>query len=43
MTGPFPAGNSDNKVFKQEGLKAKLIETKKRGTADGGYEANTDS
>jgi hypothetical protein len=26
MPGPFPAGNSDNKVFKQEGLKAKLME-----------------
>jgi hypothetical protein len=37
MAGPFPAGKSDNKVFKQEGLKAKLIETKKRGIADGGY------
>ena len=37
MNGPFPAGRSDNSIFKSEGLKAKLEATSKRGIADGGY------
>ena len=37
MNGPFPAGESDNKTFKNRGLKAKLESLGKRGIADGGY------
>jgi DDE superfamily endonuclease len=37
MNGPFPAGCSDLKIFKEDGLKAKLIAAKKMCIADGGY------
>ncbi|KAG7372514.1 hypothetical protein IV203_018657 [Nitzschia inconspicua] len=37
MNGPFPAGKSDLKIFKEDGLKAMLIAKKKMCIADGGY------
>ncbi|KAG7371821.1 hypothetical protein IV203_017963 [Nitzschia inconspicua] len=37
MNGPYPAGKSDMKIFKEDGLKAKLIAAKKMCIADGGY------
>ena len=37
MNGPFKAGRSDKKIFKKDGLKAKLKAAKQRGIADGGY------
>ena len=37
MNGPFPAGNSDQHVFKRKGLRIKLQETGKSAIADGGY------
>lgn len=37
MNGPFRAGESDNRIFKRYGLKAKLNATGKRGIGDGGY------
>jgi len=37
MNGPFPAGDSDQHVFKRKGLRNKLQETNKRAIADGGY------
>lgn len=37
MNGPFPAGESDNRVFIRYGLRKKLKQLKKRGIADGGY------
>ena len=37
MNGPFKAGESDKKSFKERGLLAKLQSLGKRGIADGGY------
>ncbi|KAG7371241.1 hypothetical protein IV203_019811 [Nitzschia inconspicua] len=37
MNGPFPAGKSDLKIFKEDGLKVMLIAKKKMCIADGGY------
>jgi hypothetical protein len=37
MNGPFKAGESDRKIFKTRGLKAKLKAIGKKGIADGGY------
>jgi hypothetical protein len=37
MNGPYPAGDSDLKMFKRKGLKEKLTEADKRGIADSGY------
>jgi hypothetical protein len=37
MNGPFPAGRSDLKIFKEDGLKAKLAACAKMCIADGGY------
>ena len=37
MNGPFPAGESDSRVFKRHGLKHHLQSKGKRGIADGGY------
>lgn len=37
LNGPFPAGFSDRKIFKEFGLKEKLKTTGKKGIADGGY------
>jgi hypothetical protein len=37
MNGPFKAGESDQKIFKNRGLKAKLKAIGKKGIADGGY------
>jgi len=37
MNGPYPAGDSDLRIFKRKGLKEKLTEANKRGIADSGY------
>ena len=37
INGPFPAGRSDNSIFKKDGLKAKLESMGKRCIGDGGY------
>jgi hypothetical protein len=37
MNGPYPAGDSDLRIFKRRGLKKKLTEANKRGIADSGY------
>jgi len=37
INGPFKAGESDLRVFKRYGLRAKLKALKKRGIGDGGY------
>ena len=37
MNGPFPAGQSDLRVFKRHGLRDKLKASRKMGIADGGY------
>ncbi|KAG7345775.1 hypothetical protein IV203_033306 [Nitzschia inconspicua] len=36
MNGPFPAGKSDLKIFKEDGLKAMITAKKKMCIADGG-------
>lgn len=38
MNGPYPAGESDLRVFKRYGLKQKLTAENKRAIADGGYQ-----
>ena len=37
MNGPFKAGTSDKKIFKEGGLKQRLEQFGKRGIGDGGY------
>lgn len=37
MSGPHPAGRSDNSIFQKEGLMAKLVASGKRVIGDGGY------
>jgi len=37
MNGPFPAGMSDQKIFREEGLQAKLEALGKKAIADSGY------
>lgn len=37
MNGPFPAGRSDNKIFKNDGLKEKLESIGKKAIGDRGY------
>lgn len=37
VNGPFPAGMSDLKIFKEQGLSALLIAGKEKAVADGGY------
>mmetsp|Transcript_49 Transcript_49/g.73 ORF Transcript_49/g.73 Transcript_49/m.73 type:complete len:339 (+) Transcript_49:84-1100(+) len=37
MNGPFPAGMSDQKIFKEEGLQEKLVALGKKAIADSGY------
>jgi hypothetical protein len=42
MNGPFDAGTyNDGKIFRDEGLLAKLRSTNKRGIADGGYRGHS--
>jgi len=42
MNGPFKAGKSDMKVFREHGLRDKLRQLKKVAIADGGYHAKED-
>jgi hypothetical protein len=37
MNGPFPAGSSDSRIFKREGLKTKLNQCGKKAIGDAGY------
>jgi hypothetical protein len=37
MIGPFPAGKNDLQIFTGGGLKARLLQLKKKGIGDGGY------
>ena len=37
MNGPFPASRSDNKIFKEDGLKEKLESIGKKAIGDKGY------
>ena len=41
MNGPNKAGASDSRVFKKNGLKAKLRDSNKMGIADGGYSGHS--
>jgi DDE superfamily endonuclease len=41
MNGPFKAGTSDVKIFRDRGLKEKLISIKKKAIGDRGYNGHT--
>ena len=42
MNGPFPAGKPDRSVFREDGLRDKLRQTKQKAIADAGYHAEED-
>ena len=42
MNGPFKAGESDMKVFRERGLRDKMRQLGRKGIADGGYHAAED-
>jgi hypothetical protein len=43
MNGPFRAGKSDVKVFRDKGLKEKLLSVNKKAIGDRGYNGHTDA
>lgn len=42
MNGPFKAARSDNKIFREDGLKRKLQQIKKKAIGDRGYSGHPD-
>jgi hypothetical protein len=43
MIGPFPAGKNYLQNFTRGGLKARLLQLKKKGLGDGGYSGHTEA